>query len=614
MRHLRTLLQLLYERPDSELDALAERFRDLAGRARDSRRASLRSWGEARGKGWVDSPDHVVYVAYADLLTRDHGEGPPLRRCLERLDYLAELGVTNLHLLPIFKSSGDAGFAVDDYRTVDPRLGSNQDLIDLSEAAHARGMALTLDFVCNHVSDSHEWALAARSGDVRFLDYFVADPTGTGAPWPGVPDVFPDFAPGHWDWVPEIETYLWSTFYSRQPRREGKVRNAFAQWDLNYRNPEVLFEMCASMLHIVNQGVDCLRLDAVPFLWKRAGTSCLSQPELHVVLRIFRQVLDEVAPEVALLAEANDVLSSLAPYFGEGGFRGREVQLCYGFPFMPFFWYAVAFGDALPLKTMLHAAPEIPAGCSWLLFDEVHDEVSLEIVERVIEGPHGRDLNRRLFEHFTREGRGVPFRFDPATQEYGYGFSGTRWSLLGGQAAEDEELEGAYQRIALLEALKLSFPGTPLVYSGAELGLPSDLSYRDDPERAPDSRFAKRVALPQEAVDRRRDRQTREGRIFQDMQRLLAARRAEPAFGGCRWVPLETEASGTLAFLRPHETGGVYAVFNFSSGHAFLHDAGRSPGARGSLVDVLTGEERRGLDGLSLPPRSFRWLKAVRPA
>lgn len=616
MRHLETLLLELYPLSDSTLRDLVGRFERVVEEGRAARSPALKTWDAARGGNtqWVADPSHVVYVAYADLLAQGlPGEGSPLGLLPERLGYLHELGVTDLHLLPIMKTSGDAGFAVDDYTTVDPRFGTNEEFASLVAAAHERGMALTLDLVLNHTSDSHEWARRARAGEATYRAFYVEDESGTGDHWPQVPDVFPDFAPGHWDWVPELGVYLWSTFYSRQPRADGPVLNDFAQWDLDYRNPEVLLAMCETMVRVANMGVDCMRLDAAPFLWKEKGTRCTSLPQLHTLMRIFRHVLDQVAPSTALLAEANDVLERLVPYFGTAGFAGHECQLAYAFPFMPFLWHAVAFGEPGPLGRVLRAAPPTPPGCAWLVFDEVHDEVSLEIVEDVFPGEEGEDMCRRIFRHYTQEGRGVPFRFDPQHEEYGHGFSGTRWTLLGGEVADRAGDEAARARIleeiVLMEAVKLTLPGVPLVYSGQELAQGSDWSFREDPGRAPDTRFLKRVALDEEAVGQRGDMAVAAGHVYQATRRLLEARAEEPAFAGDGAIEvLAATPEGMLVLRRPDPSGDVVAAFHFG---AEPRPVGVDPG-HGRYRDLLGGRAVAGdLQGEVLEPRSFRWWKAA---
>lgn len=611
MRELEELLSRLYQDGPGEVSEILAAFDDMVLAARAARPESLQYWDESRPPDWHVREDQVVYVAYTERLVAEVGEGAPLQRVRGRLDELQALGVTNLHLLPLFPTSGDGGFAIDDYRDVRADLGTPEDLRQLAADLHGRRMALSLDFVLNHTSDSHPWAVKARQGDPRYLDYFVVDETGEGAHWPGVPDIFPDFAPGHWDWVPELGQYLWATFYARQPDKDGPVRNDFAQWDLDYRNPDVLLDMVATLLHLVNQGVDCVRLDAIPFLWKQRGTSCTSQPPLHDVLRVIRLVVGEVAPRTVLLAEANDALPGLTQYFGTGPRWGGTCQLAYNFPLMPLLWYAVAFADAEPLMTMMTRMPQLPPGCTWLTFDEVHDEVSLEAVEAGFPGPQGVEVTRRLFDHFTSERRGLPFRFDPETEAFGHGISSNRWTMLGGEAAEaagdPAGVEEALDKLVLLEALKASVGGTPLIYSGQEVGLETDWGYADDPVQAPDSRFAKRRNFPARALQRSLEEGTREARIRAHTTRILAARRQQPALAGSDAEVLATGRREVLAFRRRGRGGDpVVAAFNFSGAEVTVEVG------EGTREDLFDGGTLGPEDAVVLGPRSFRWLREVR--
>lgn len=609
MVELEELLAELYPRDRKATAELAARFTTRLAAIRDGRSAELRAWDRSRPADWHTGPSHVAYVAYADLFTQEMEGGPGLVRAVERLDYLADLGVTNLHLLPIFATSGDGGFAIDDYRKVRADLGTMDDLEELARQAHRRGLALTVDFVLNHTSDRHPWALAAKAGDPAKLAYFVPDETGTGRHWPGVPDVFPDFAPGHWDWVPELGKYLWSTFYARQPDKDGPVRNSFSQWDLNYRNPDVLLDMLETMGYLLNRGIDCLRLDAIPFLWKTPGTSCTSQPELHLVLRIIRMMVEAIAPRAVILAEANDQLAGLTEYFGTGPRWGGEAQLAYGFPVMPFVWLAAATGDAEPLMTAITRLPQLPPGCAWLVFDEVHDEVTLDAVEGMFPGPKGLRLARGLFEHFTREGRGIPFRFDPKREAFGHGISSNRWTMLDGETAElagdAAGVERAIERTALMEAVKQSLGGPALLYSGAELGLASDHRFHEDPVKAPDTRFAKRRPLPRAGLDRLRDPKSKEARIHGLTRELVRIRKSQPAFGPGRAEILATPAASVLGYRRRGPDGAdVWCWFQFGDTEATVT-------VPVTVRDLRSGETFEGGSAIKLGPRSFRWLRSA---
>lgn len=561
---LRTLLEEIYGDQDLDLEALVRTIEDRTQEARKRRSQELLRWEDELPSDWMTRPEHVVYVAYVDRFGVAFDGASSLAQCRQGLAYLKILGVRHLHLLPLMKSSGDCGFAVDDYAEVDPRFGSHEDLLELAREAHRYGMTLTLDFVLNHVSDSHPFARALKAREPGAEKFFHLDASGSGEPWPLVPDIFPDFAPGHWDWVPEAEVYVWSTFYSRQPKKDGPKLNDFAQWDLNYSEPEVLVAMLESMFQILELGVDCLRLDAIPFLWKNPGTRCTSQPRLHPILQVFRRQMLEVAPKSALLAEANDVTAHLEGYFGLPERPGHECQMAYSFPLLAGLWGAVGLGRLDPLHKVLGRMKALPKGCSWLVFDEVHDEVSLEIVEDQFPGAEGRELTRDLFQTFTQGRRGLPFRFDPEKEEYGHGFSGTRWSLLGGDEARGpEEVELVFARIHFLDGLKFSLPGTPLIYCGQEVALSNRWSFLDDPLEAPDTRFLKRTFLPREAVEGGEPEEgplPRADRMLQSVREWALTRAQLPALGGTEFELLEGLPETAIGYWRGSEATGRLLV------------------------------------------------------
>ena len=270
----------------------------MAVRRRAERSNELVERDHGLAPNWYRSHIHAAYVLYADLFCADQPAGKKLSGLTERLGYFEDLGIDLLHVLPLLDSTGDGGFAVRDFTRVAGAIGTLEDLKQLIRQCHERGMFVALDFVLNHVADTHTWAQQALT-DASYKDYFIWDPDGQ--PWPGVPDIFPEFAPGHWDFVPDVPNagaWVWSTFYKCRPRglEPRWPVSKFAQWDLNYANPAVLLAMLDQLLQLANWGVDVFRLDAVPFLWKRPGTSCMGLPEGHVIVKLLRLGLDLVAP------------------------------------------------------------------------------------------------------------------------------------------------------------------------------------------------------------------------------------------------------------------------------------------------------------------------------
>jgi amylosucrase len=554
---LQSLLNSLY--PDEQ--NLAPRFREIVEKRRADRPAELVARDQKLPRDWYYSHIHAAYVLYADLFCADLPKGNKLIGLTDRLTYFKTLGIDLLHLLPLLDSTGDAGFAVRDFNVVNSDIGTLEDLQQLIRRCHKQRIFVALDFVLNHVADTHIWAQQALS-DRHYRDYFVWDATGTGEPWPGVPDIFPEFAPGHWDFVPnngpDAEDasaegqWVWSTFYSRRPRgREADwpVSN-FAQWDLNYANPEVLLEMLDQLLAMANWGVDVFRLDAVPFLWKKPGTSCTSRPEGHIIVKVLRWGLDQVAPCTTLLAEACQPLDQIFDFFGEG----NEVQSAYHFELMGAFWKAMAgFGVANIQEVIQRTAAQVSqrnlqaSPPHWWVFSECHDEVSLEMLS---------DSDAEQLFHYYIESGGIPFRFRPE-DTFGRGISGTTYTLL----------RGDLRRILLLWKLQSTLGSTPLFYMGAELGLPNDLSYQADKDRASDSRFVKRIPLGAGWTDRFAVPVSTEDEdhLYQQLARWLHWRREHPCLAQSPEF-FTTGSSEVLGFMQGQGTEQLLLVANCSDG------------------------------------------------
>ncbi len=295
-QQIAALLAELYGDNGASINVLCDRILGLIDEQRSARSPELREFDQHTAPEWYASSESIAYVLYVDLFCPEAAPGHILEAFQGQLDYFTELGVNLLHILPIMRSSGDAGFAVDDFEQVDPRFGTTETLQQVIRTCHQRGLRIVLDFVLNHVSTNHPWAVAAQKKDPYYSDFFIWN--SSGEPWPDVPDIFPDFAPGHWDYVEEVGQWVWATFYKRRPLGSDKAQSEFGQWDLNYQNPEVLVSMLRHLLHVTNWGVDVLRLDAVPFIWKEYGTPCVSLPQVHIILKLIRIILQAVAPRV----------------------------------------------------------------------------------------------------------------------------------------------------------------------------------------------------------------------------------------------------------------------------------------------------------------------------
>ncbi len=330
---------------------------------------------------WFQRSQMVGYTGYVDLFAGT------LQGVRQKIPYLQELGVTYLHLMPLLEpreGPSDGGYAVKDYRKVRPDLGTLVDLIELADDLRARGISLCLDLVLNHVAQEHEWALRARAGEERYLNYFHTFPDRSlpDAYEHTLPEIFPQEAPGNFTWVEGMGgegRWVWTTF------------NAY-QWDLNYTNPEVFLEIVELMFFLANLGVDVLRLDAAPFLWKRMGTNCQNQPEVFQLIQAFRAIVRIVAPAVIFKAEAIVPPDALIRYLGVNSTVEKQCELAYNNQRMVLLWSALATGKVNLFTQVMHRAPQLLIGCAPINYIRNHDDIGWAMTDEDSAGG-GRDAS-----------------------------------------------------------------------------------------------------------------------------------------------------------------------------------------------------------------------------
>ena len=542
-------------------DALALRCVELAADACAERDPELARLDLARTlePDWLQSPEQVGYAAYAD---RFGGGG--LAQVHARIPYLQELGVTYLHLMPLLASregDDDGGYAVSDYRAVRADLGDLADLRELATALRRAGISLVLDLVLNHVAREHAWAQAARAGSARHRAYFLTFPDRElpDAYERTLPEVFPDFAPGSFTWEPELDAWVWTTF------------NSF-QWDVDWSNPEVFAEYVEVVLLLAGLGVEVLRLDAIAFLWKRLGTSCQNQPEVHALTQALRAVARLACPAVAFKAEAIVGPADLVHYLGSGAHHGKVSDLAYHNSLMVLVWSALAERDATLAAHALRALPPTPTSASWVTYVRCHDDIGWAVDDRDAaavgrDGPAHRaflsDWYAGAFPGSTA--RGLVFQAHPATGDRR--ISGTAASLVGLQAAREAgdpaAVDLAVARLLLAHAVVMGWGGVPVLWSGDELALPNDPAWADDPAHAADNRWAHRPPLDEAAVSRRAEPTAVEGRVFGGLAHLAATRAGLPHLHAA--VPaevLELSDPGVLPVLRRHPVGPMVGLYN----------------------------------------------------
>ena len=550
---------------------------------------------------WFLDESMVGYVCYADRFAGG------LRGVADRVDYLRELGVTYLHLMPLLAprtGPNDGGYAVADHRAVDSRLGDIDDLRDVAATLRSRGISLCIDLVINHTAREHEWARKAMAGDRRYRDYYLIfdDRALPDAYERHLPEVFPDRAPGNFTWVDEVDGWVWTTFHEYQ-------------WDLNYGNPAVLREMFAVMLFLANVGVDVFRIDAAPFMWKRLGTDCQNQPEAHLLLQALRALVFVATPAVLFKAEAIVSPDELAQYLGAHDLREHECELAYHNQLMVMLWSGVAARDAVLPTHALSRLRRPPPDTSWMTYVRCHDDIGWAVSDgdAAAAGVDGFGHRSFLIDFFAGDApgsfaRGQRFGHNPLTGDART--SGTAASLAGVEEAlarrDRRLLDAAISRLLLLHAVIYGWGGIPLVYMGDELALRNDLGYLDDVVQANDNRWMHRPRMDWDVAARRHDDDLLESKVFRGFVRLAAARAATPQLHGYGvTTPRWTDNPHVLAWVRHHPRfGSMLGVVNF-------HDAPQSADADLCRQAVL-GAPR---DVLGLWPSDLRdgriWLPAL---
>lgn len=507
---------------------------------------------------WFKEKEMLGMMLYIDNFAGN------LKGVEKKLAYLKECNVNCLHLMPFLdtpKGKSDGGYAVADFRKVRPDLGTMKDLARLTEKCHENGMNVCMDFVMNHTSEEHEWAKRARAGEGEYMSrYFFYDNGDIPARYEEtVPQVFPTTAPGNFTWLPEIGHYVLTTFYPYQ-------------WDLNYRNPRVFNEMMYNFLFLANQGMDIIRIDAVPYIWKELGTSCRNLKEVHTIVRMMRMIAEIVCPSVILLGEVVMEPEKVVPYFGT--VEKPECHMLYNVTTMATTWNSIATRDIRLLKKQMDIVSRLPKQYTFLNYLRCHDDIGwgLDFDTMKQWGMEEPSHKRYLNDYFTGKiegsvSRGELYNDDPVTQDAR--FCGTTASMCGIEAAgfegNAEKMQTAIQEDLMLHAYMLTQSGIPMLYSGDELGQVNDYSYKDDAEKASDSRYLHRGAFLWELADKRKDLSTVQGQLFQMLNRLEQIRRQENVFSQEAEVyTYDVHNDSILGILREYKGERFIALFNFS--------------------------------------------------
>lgn len=507
-----------------------------------------------RRPDWFLSNQMLGGVCYVDLFAGN------LKGICERIPYFKEMNLTYLHLMPLFRcppGENDGGYAISSYREVDSALGTMEELSEVASELRRNGISLVLDFVFNHTSNQHEWALRAQRDEAAYAGYYwlFPDRCMPDAYEANLREIFPDEHPGAFTYLENSGCWVWTTFHAYQ-------------WDLNYQNPEVFIRMAEEMLFLANVGVEVLRLDAVAFIWKQLGTNCENLPEAHLLIQAFNLVARIAAPALLFKSEAIVHPDEVARYISTG-----ECPISYNPLLMALLWESLATREVSLLNVSLRERFALPEGCAWVNYVRCHDDIGWTFSDEDANGVgiqgfnHRRFLNDFYTGRFTGSfSRGLPFQENPKTGDCR--ISGSAASLAGLEKALNEETERevdlAIRRILLLHGIILTIGGIPLIYLGDELGALNDYTYRSQPEKAHDSRWVHRPAANPESRARRHIATSVEGRIFAGLLRLISLRKNTPAFQGHDFELIDTADPHVFGFLRMTGSQTIAVLANFS--------------------------------------------------
>lgn len=592
---LRWLYMELYEN-DSMFAELLENMRTFWL----ERNAALKGQDERRetDPGWYRQNDMLGMMLYIDNFAGN------MKGVESRLDYIEKCNVNYIHLMPFLETPegrSDGGYAVSDFRKVQEKLGSMEDLECLTAACHDRGVNVCMDFVMNHTSEDHEWAKKARQGDGEYMSrYFFYDNAYLPSLYEKtVPQVFPTTAPGNFTWLPDAGHFVMTSFYPYQ-------------WDLNYRNPRVFNEMMYNFLYLANKGIDIVRIDAVPYIWKELNTQCRNLPQVHTIVRMMRMISEIVCPGVLLLGEVVMEPEKVVPYFGT--VEKPECHMLYNVTTMATTWHTVATRDVKLLKKQLDIVNSLPKDYVFLNYLRCHDDIGwgLDFGTLKAEGMEERSHKKYLNDYFQgyagdSSSRGELYNADPVTGDAR--FCGTTASMCGMEKAGAEQDGAAMERAVRLDVMLHAYmfmqSGIPVLYSGDEIGQVNDYSYKDNPLKAADSRYIHRGAMNWALAENIADPDSVEGKLFANLNRLEQIRKREKVFvsGADTWT-VETWDRSVLCIGRYYEGEKIYGLFNFSEFDrtAWINETD------GDYVDLISGREMKAC-GVDIPAYGFYYLK-----
>ncbi len=564
------------------------------------RNQELKSMDSSRetSKDWYKQNDMLGMMFYIDNFAGN------MKGVESKLDYIEQCNVNYVHLMPFLETPegrSDGGYAVSDFRKVQENLGSMEDLESLTTACHKKGINVCMDFVMNHTSEDHEWAKRARQGDGEYMSrYFFFDNSYIPTLYEKtVPQVFPTTAPGNFTWLPDANHFVMTTFYPYQ-------------WDLNYKNPRVFNEMMYNFLYLANRGIDIVRIDAVPYIWKELNTPCRNLKQVHTIVRMMRMISEIVCPGVLLLGEVVMEPEKVVPYFGS--VEKPECHMLYNVTTMATTWHSVATRDISLLKKQLDIVNSLPKDYVFLNYLRCHDDIGWGLdydtlkMAGIEERAHKQYLND-YFQGYAGESnsRGELYNADPITGDAR--FCGTTASMCGIEKAGFEQNEAAMERAVRLDVMLHAYmfmqSGIPVLYSGDEVGQVNDYTYKENPNKAADSRYIHRGAMNWNLAENISKPGTVEEKLFHALGTLEKIRKTEKVFvtNADTWT-IETKDRSVLSIVRAFEGEKIVGLFNFSEYDKTLYIDGED----GEFTELISGTKKR-LNEISLPAYGYYYLK-----
>ena len=558
-------------------------------------------------ENWYQSEQLVGMQLYVDHFNEN------LKGLENKLGYFEKLGVNFIHLMPITprpKGENDGGYAVNSYYEVDPKFGTEKDLLGLTEKMRDKNMFLMLDFVANHTSDEFPWAKKAMAGEKKYQDYYHIYPDRTlpDAYENTLPEIFPMTSPGNFTFNPEMQKWVMTVF------------NQY-QWDLNYSNPIVFIEMLANLLKLVNLGVDVVRLDALAFMWKKLGTLSQNLPEAHILISLFRMCLQVIAPGVVFLAEAIVAPKEIIKYFGTGNLKGNECEIAYNATLMALLWDAIATKKTVLLYKNILNLPKKPKETTWINYIRCHDDIGLGFEDHHIHDIGWDAQSHRKFrlDYYCQnidwsQAKGQMFMYNPKTGDGR--ITGSAASLLGLEKALEQrnqaKIDQAIDKIIMMHGIVLSYGGIPLIYAGDEIGTLNDYSYLTDLDKKEDSRWVNRPHQDWGTIDQLDVLKNHHSKIFFTLQHLIHIRKQHHVFADNNNLVLyDNNNAHILIFERPSDNDkGVLVVCNFDEVPQTVDQIYlRSYGSKSNPMNLVSGLKVKFVNGkLVVKPYEMFWL------